>query len=258
MYTDLATVHNSTDMNNLITLVSNTVTRAWIGLEVTDVRMWHWSLPDQKLDFFNWKAGEPQNQSEDACAAMDQHGEWFESQCTAKKSFVCRGEWNGNNAVKVISDFTCWTSLCSLCLKYKTSGLAGNSSGLIFVAENSSWRDAQNYCRDLSSDLISIHSAEENEAVHNVSLSQNVWIGLFKDPWKWSDGSNSSFRYWKTNQPNYRKDQDCVAAIFKDKGKWNDKKCTVNRKFICYGGELITCFPCQTMWSCRICSISIL
>lgn len=92
MYTDLATVHNSTDMNNLITLVSNTTARAWIGLETGDVWMWHWSWPDQKLDFLNWKAGEPQNNSQDACAAMNPDGEWFESDCGTKKSFVCHGK----------------------------------------------------------------------------------------------------------------------------------------------------------------------
>ena len=91
MHTDLATVHNLIDMNNLTTLGSTTV-RAWIGLETGTVWMWHWSWPDQKLDFLHWKSGEPQNNSQDACAAMDQHGEWFESDCGTKRSFVCRGK----------------------------------------------------------------------------------------------------------------------------------------------------------------------
>lgn len=88
----MATVHNLADMNNLITLVSTTTARAWIGLETADVWMWHWSWPDEKLDFFNWKAGEPKNKSEDACAAMDRGGEWFESDCKTKRSFVCHGK----------------------------------------------------------------------------------------------------------------------------------------------------------------------
>ncbi|XP_040901237.1 macrophage mannose receptor 1 isoform X1 [Toxotes jaculatrix] len=205
MYTDLATVHNSAEMNNLITLVSTSTARAWIGLEAGDVWMWHWSWPDQKVDFLNWKAGEPQTKNQDACVAMDQHGEWFESDCGTKRSFVCRG--------------------------------SGETSGLAFVADTKSWRDAQNHCRGLSSDLVSIHSEEENEAVQNVSVSQNVWIGLFKDPWKWSDGSNSSFRYWKPFQPNYLEDQDCAAAIFKDKGQWNDLKCGGKRNFVCRGAK---------------------
>lgn len=74
-----------------------------------------------------------------------------------------------------------------------------------------------------------------------MSVSQSVWIGLFKDPWKWSDGSISSFRYWKPSQPNYVKGQDCAAAIFKDQGKWNDLRCNSKRNFVCRGGKW--CIP---------------
>ncbi|XP_035528047.1 uncharacterized protein LOC118335728 [Morone saxatilis] len=143
----------------------------------------------------------------------------------------------------IISDctftFKCRTLLWSFCLKYEICGLAGNSntSGHIFVAETKSWRDAQNHCRGLLSDLVSIHLAKENEAVQNVSASQDVWIGLFKDPWKWSDGSNSSFRDWKPFQPNYLEGQNCVAAVFNDQGKWNDLKCSGKLHFVCRGAN---------------------
>ncbi|XP_071324437.1 C-type mannose receptor 2-like isoform X2 [Trachinotus anak] len=151
MYTDLATVSSLEDMNNLITLVSTTSTvRAWIGLEIGDVWTWHWSWPDQKLDFLNWKAGEPQKKNQDACAGMDRYGEWFESDCGIKRTFVCH------------------------------------------------------------------------------------------DPWKWSDGSNSSFRFWKPFQPNHQEDQNCVAAIFKDNGQWNDLKCGGRHKFVCRGARKST------------------
>lgn len=201
--TDLATIHNKTDMNSLITLVSSSSPRAWIGLEIGSVRKWHWSRPNQKTEFLNWKAGEPKDKDEDSCAAMDPDGKWFEDDCATRRSFVCQ------------------------------DGSGGSSP--IFFAETKSWRDAQSHCRGLSSDLVSIQSAEENRAVRIVSASQNVWIGLFKDPWKWSDGSNSSFRFWRPNQPNYMEGQDCVAAVFRAEGKWNDLRCSGRRNFICRG-----------------------
>ena len=110
MYTDLATVHNATDMNNLITLVGNESPRAWIGLEAADVRMWHWTWPDKGVDFLNWNAGQPLNKNEDACAAMDKNGRWFESECAVKRSFVCQGKWNGNVEVSFFKSH-------KLCLK---------------------------------------------------------------------------------------------------------------------------------------------
>ncbi|XP_074539361.1 uncharacterized protein LOC141800597 [Halichoeres trimaculatus] len=134
---------------------------------------------------------------------MDPLGKWFESECGIKRSFVCQGKVE--------------------------------SGGHIFVAETKSWRDAQDYCRSSSSELVSIHSEEENEAVRNISVSQNVWIGLFKDPWEWCDGSKSTFRFWKPSQPNYFEGQNCVAAVLRNDGKWNDLKCEGRRDFICRG-----------------------
>uniref|UniRef100_A0A8C7ZMT9 Si:ch211-282j17.11 n=1 Tax=Oryzias sinensis TaxID=183150 RepID=A0A8C7ZMT9_9TELE len=100
-----------------------------------------------------------------------------------------------------------------------------NASSNMFIAEAKSWRQAQSHCRSLSSDLVSIHSAEENAADSLLSRSQTVWIGLFGDPWKWSSGSNSSFRLWKPNQPNYVNSQQCVVTELKDGGKWNNRNC---------------------------------
>uniref|UniRef100_A0A8C6SEF0 Si:dkey-28d5.1 n=1 Tax=Neogobius melanostomus TaxID=47308 RepID=A0A8C6SEF0_9GOBI len=130
----------------------------WIGLEIANKRMWHWSLPGHTVDYTNWREGNPQENDTDACGAMDESGKWFEIDCNTKRSFVCH-------------------------------------SNHMFVAANKTWRNAQNHCRNISTDLVRILSAEENEAVRKIS--QNSWIGLFKDPWKWSDGSNSSFRYWR-------------------------------------------------------------
>lgn len=94
MYSDFAAVHNFTDMNELVALASDkSVARAWIGLEVGNERVWHWTWPDQVVDFLNWKEGNPLNNDEDACAAMDEEGEWFESTCGTKRSFVCHGKW---------------------------------------------------------------------------------------------------------------------------------------------------------------------
>ncbi|XP_039475620.1 macrophage mannose receptor 1 isoform X4 [Oreochromis aureus] len=206
MYTDLATIYNLADMDNLVTLASNITENAWIGLEMGAMWMWHWSLPGQVTDFFKWKSGEVITHDQEECAAMDQFGGWFVSACGVLRKFVCQGNHTGY---------------------------------FIFVNESKSWWDAQSHCRNLSPDLVSIHSEAENMAVLNVSASQSVWIGLFKDPWIWSDGSNSSFRFWRASQPSYLHNQDCVAAVFQDNGKWNEQNCSNQLNFVCRGGNMI-------------------
>ncbi|XP_077430643.1 uncharacterized protein LOC144057219 isoform X2 [Vanacampus margaritifer] len=208
MHTDLAAINNMTDMKDLIASVPNNTVRSWIGLELGNVSKWHWARPHQKVNFLNWKKGNPQGLGQDSCAAMDPQGEWFESECETQRSFVCHGNSDA-------------------------------PSDYIFVANTKSWRDAQKHCRDLSLDLVSVGSAAENKEVQNVSAAQNVWIGLFRDSWRWSDGSESSFRYWKPQQPNYREDRDCVAAIFKDDGQWNNLKCSSQRTFVCQGSSKV-------------------
>ncbi|XP_035611321.2 macrophage mannose receptor 1-like, partial [Oncorhynchus keta] len=206
MYTDLATIYNSGDLDRLVQLVPNGTASVWIGLEFGDEFEWHWSLPDQrKMEFFNWRAAEPkQNNTQDSCAAMDPNGQWFEDNCQIKRGFVC---FDGKNA----------------------------SNSHIFIDDSKTWREAQDHCRGTYTDLASIRSREENHHVQNMSLSQSMWIGLFKDPWKWSDGSNSSYRFWKNNQTNnFRGDQNCTSVILND-NKWNVQWCNISWGFVCHG-----------------------
>lgn len=69
---------------------------------------------------------------------------------------------------------------------------------------------------------------------------KHFWIGLFRDSWKWSDGSNSSFRFWRQTprEPNNRHGKEiCVAANFNNDGEWEDWNCPLKRAFICYSGK---------------------
>ncbi|XP_053743415.1 uncharacterized protein LOC128771745 [Synchiropus splendidus] len=198
-FTDLATVHNASEMAEILS-ISIRQGRAWIGLELGRTQTWHWSEAEHAVDFFNWAAAEPGDSSQDRCVAMDAQGGWFQSDCDTRRSFVCH-----------------------------------DGVSLLFVATQKSWRNAQRHCRDLSQDLVSIHSAAQNQAVRTLTSNQIVWTGLFQDAWVWSDGSPSAFRFWKPNQPNYLTAQECAVTVLRDDGRWNDLRCRLTLRFFCQG-----------------------
>ncbi|KAL7875542.1 hypothetical protein AOLI_G00105050 [Acnodon oligacanthus] len=73
------------------------------------------------------------------------------------------------------------------------------------------WTDAQKHCRENFTDLATIESQEEMNAVIAVlnGTRGRFWIGLKlknehdNTSWSWSDGSNSSYRDWKPGEPNF-------------------------------------------------------
>ncbi|XP_075946606.1 uncharacterized protein LOC142948447 [Anarhichas minor] len=59
------------------------------------------------------------------------------------------------------------------------------------------WTETQSYCREHHTDLASVSNIAENQTVRSLVSEIGVWIGLFRDGWKWSDGGDSLFRNWK-------------------------------------------------------------
>jgi len=88
------------------------------------------------------------------------------------------------------------------------------TANYVFVYESKTWTEAQSYCREHHTDLVSIR----NES--------------------WSDQSNSSFSNWAIWQPdNAGTSEYCTAVSFSDSGSWTDENCNIALPFICYSGE---------------------
>ena len=100
------------------------------------------------------------------------------------------------------------------------------------------WTSAQKSCERINSNLASIHSAEENEVVHNLvkNSSKTAWIGLTNLnsiglSYEWVDGSNLSFTNWRLEEPSYTSHENCTEILLS--GEWNDLNQNQNLPYVC-------------------------
>ncbi|XP_077083285.1 C-type mannose receptor 2-like isoform X2 [Siphateles boraxobius] len=219
-YTDLATVDNMTDMNELKKSVNDGgVQYIWIGLQ----KKWQWSSGEPAL-YLNWGFAQPDGKDE---CAMIRNGEWGDWSCSKSLTFICNssnntwapGEPNnagGNENCTVIEpkalghwlDITCNFQLPFVCHEDK----------LILITENLTWTEAMRYCRQNYTDLVSVHSVEMQNEVMNVvkrASTEAVWLGLRHSCtvgfWFWVSGETVCYQNWAPG--NGTGDEDCVSAV---------------------------------------------
>ncbi|XP_034721523.1 macrophage mannose receptor 1-like [Etheostoma cragini] len=191
--------------------LNNSTERAWIGLSRDT---WRWSLSDPSFykpgetDFRRWGPGQPDvGHSGKVCTAISpRDGLWYDHGCDERRYPVC-------------------------------VDVRGSEVNFVIIENALTWTGAQNYCRAKYTDLASVRDMVENQKIQPMLGGGGVfWFGLFRDSWKWSDGSSSSFSFWKTGQPNnINGNQTCVAADFSQSGAWEGWSCDMERAFICYG-----------------------
>uniref|UniRef100_A0A3B4TMX2 C-type lectin domain-containing protein n=1 Tax=Seriola dumerili TaxID=41447 RepID=A0A3B4TMX2_SERDU len=104
-----------------------------------------------------------------------------------------------------------------------------------FITNKVTWMDAQIYCRTHYTGLATIENARENEEVRS-KISGQAWIGLYREPWRWSDKRSSYFRNWKHGHPNNNGGGKHCAAESPGHG-WVDRDCNSKFSFWCRKGE---------------------
>ncbi|XP_058867979.1 macrophage mannose receptor 1-like [Acipenser ruthenus] len=192
---DLPTIQDQARVNKLIGLIpSNSNWYYWIGL-YHDKENWQWSRGGDVI-YSNW---EPYL----FCASVNSEGEWEDSLCSQGNYFMCYNE---------------------------TSNITERYT---LIEELKTWTEAQQYCREHHTDLVSIKNASENEELVKKAQGKPFWIGLFNEPWKWShQGDNYTFHNWNYWEPdNGGGDENCV--MMSKTGEWIDYGCNIQLPFFC-------------------------
>uniref|UniRef100_A0A668A2H3 C-type lectin domain-containing protein n=1 Tax=Myripristis murdjan TaxID=586833 RepID=A0A668A2H3_9TELE len=106
------------------------------------------------------------------------------------------------------------------------------------IEQNKTWSEAQSHCRQHHTDLATVASKEEVDALNDVLAEHDqddVWIGLHGG-WRWSlenktyyGEGEAEFRMWEEDQPDNHRNEYC--AVLKDK-EWWDYRCHDKRYFI--------------------------
>ncbi|KAL3980260.1 sister chromatid cohesion protein DCC1 [Sarotherodon galilaeus] len=77
------------------------------------------------------------------------------------------------------------------------------------------WTAARDYCRTNYTDLTSLRNDAEYQIVQEVAKGSEVYVGVFKDTWEWSDQTDSSFRYWSADMPVWTAGTETFVAMLK-------------------------------------------
>ncbi|XP_039667434.1 macrophage mannose receptor 1-like [Perca fluviatilis] len=206
-HTDLATVSNQTDMKRLLNSTTEQYPDgAWIGLQDnTPNIVWHWSLPGVKFNETEskWSQGEPNNLGkQENCVMKMKNDKWNDISCSNSYNFICYDEDKKSDKTFYISH------------------------------KKMNWTDAQRFCRENYTDLISGVKQLGDFKTQHQNDAETFWIGLFRDCWCWSDGSNFSFRSWD-------KDPKKSCAMTTLNGKWSSDDCDETKPFFCYNDSVI-------------------
>ncbi|KAK3517941.1 hypothetical protein QTP70_027899, partial [Hemibagrus guttatus] len=101
----------------------------------------------------------------------------------------------------------------------------------IYINNTLTWSDAQTYCRTYYTDLVTIKDETENSLIGALT-SDWIWIGLFRDAWKWIDHTKISTITWQFGEPDNGMENETCAYV--NNSQAADSQCTELMPFFCY------------------------
>ncbi|XP_041817070.1 macrophage mannose receptor 1 [Chelmon rostratus] len=221
----------------------------WTGLSNTDDRStFKWSTR-RKVTFTNFNVGMPDRKQ--GCVAMTTGvfaGLWDVVSCSNKEKYICKKPAEGVHVTTVpptTPTLSCepgWTPAGRRNVCYKFYRKANSLKR--------TWHEAQDFCKAIGGDLMSIHSMQDlnNAPFHS---SDPAWIGFSLGTNKgfvWSDGSASDYENWGFGEPNnHNDDEHCAEVQFYYGRHWNDRHCEAYNNWVCQIRKGVTPKPEPTI-----------
>jgi len=194
----------------------------WIGLNDQDEEgHWKW-VNGEKVEFFSWFDGEPNNHNgaENAVfIAVSEQGRigWNDCYSDARLHYLIEFDQ---------------TQPASASKNSGASSPRFGGSRYELVSQPKTWREAQKHARNQGGRLVVIDSAEEQAFLEALIKNQEgkqipVWIGLSDEDdegqWEWVDGSEPRYTNWGPGNPdNGYGLQDYAWIGWYGDGRWDD------------------------------------
>uniref|UniRef100_A0A3B3VD24 C-type lectin domain-containing protein n=1 Tax=Poecilia latipinna TaxID=48699 RepID=A0A3B3VD24_9TELE len=104
-----------------------------------------------------------------------------------------------------------------------------------YINENKNWTEAQQYCREKHTDLVTVTNMKDMKRLIKISARymKDAWIGLIMK-------FNESETNWKQGEPSDRgiKGSENCGAMYQNQNlTWQDQGCHWSEYFLCYDGE---------------------
>lgn len=243
----LASIHSTSEMQFIMTLVGTNTDRFWVGLRKSYPDKYKWE-DGTTADFLGQSIDDDSSFLEyadiydldvvDSCVSFKPPTDsWLQDSCDSAYHVICKYRRPSGVSPTVTTPLAfCpdgWYTFGDSCYK-----VGGRSFG-----EKKSWSGASDQCEDMGSQLISVHSAREQDFLNTlmVDVRSRMWIGLSRassrDDFIWKDNTPLDYSNWNEGEPNNHLDteENCVQLLEQPRelGKWNDAPCRLKFPYIC-------------------------
>ncbi|XP_045179679.2 macrophage mannose receptor 1-like isoform X2 [Mercenaria mercenaria] len=222
----LVEIESDSENNFIVELktnVSSNPTESWIGLHDIETEGKHiWVSSGNNTTYSSWGSGEPNDHDGGACVQLHGNGKWNDTDCQLERSYVCE-------RLVYVKCPKGWIFFRGECYKHDRE-------------DKRDWEQAEAACVADYSHLVDINSDAEIKFLTNLMRADykypfDAWIGLndreVNDTYVWvSSGKVAVYTSWGQYEPNdVVWTQACVQMNWR--GKWDDKRCSYARAYIC-------------------------